>query len=121
PTAALMQPPSQSAVSPPLANQPVESVLTDYGRSFPGEHKSISRSNTRQGINTSASSTGATQGQGQTLARPVSREGHPGIGAHGQSGGSRSTSPAPQPGPGLDRRNSKISPAPSASTHSINR
>jgi hypothetical protein len=119
PTAALMQPPPQNAVSPPLANQPVESVLSDYGRSFPGEGKSISRSNTRHSISMGTTSTSSNQGHGQNLTRPVSREGHPGIGAHG--GQSRSTSPAPQPGPGLDRRNSRISPAPSASNHSINR
>lgn len=114
PTAALMQPP-QHSVSPPLANQPVESVISDYGRSFPGEGKSISRSNSRESGNINAN-------QGQSLARPVSREGHPGVGAHGRNGGqSRSTSPAPQAGPGPNRRNSQIAAAPSASNNTINR
>ena len=121
PTAALMQPPPQSAIPPPLANQPVESVITDYARSFPGEGKSISRPNTRNSINLGTTNSGANQNPGQSLARPVSREGHPGIGAHGNGGQSRGASPAPQPGPGLDRRNSRISPAPSASGHAISK
>ena len=120
PTAALMQPPQQNAVSPPSANQGVESVVSDYRRSFPGESKSISRSNSGQGAATGAAAMNANQSQSQSIARPVSREGHPGIGAHGQNGNqSESTTPAPQSGP--NRRNSRISPAPAASGHGINR
>lgn len=120
PTAALMQPP-QNVASPPSGNQPVESVLSDYGRSLPGENKSISRSNSQQGAAMGMATVNANQGQAQNLARPVSRDGHPGIGAYGQHNGNQaiSTSPAPQPGP--NRRNSQISPAPSASGHVINR
>jgi hypothetical protein len=113
PTAALMQPPTQTTVPPPLANQPVEAVVADYNRSFPGEPKSISRSNSQQG---GAPNLAANQNQGQNLSRPPGQEGHPGIGAYGQNGGrSRSTSPAPQAGPGPNRRHSQISPATSLS------
>jgi hypothetical protein len=119
PTAAFMVPPQQSIVSPPLGDQPVDSVLTDYQQSFPGEGKSISRSNSRRNSFTSAPNPNANQSQGQNLARPVSREGHVGIGAHGNQ--SRSTSPAPQQGSVAVHKNNHISPTSSTSGQTFNK
>ncbi|KZT22466.1 hypothetical protein NEOLEDRAFT_1119526 [Neolentinus lepideus HHB14362 ss-1] len=112
PTAAFMspnRPPSTVGDS----NLPVEDVLKGYQQSFPGERKSLSRQNSRR-----SSVSGMSQNdQGQRIGRPVSREGHAGIGAHGRSPSpglpiSRSASPslmnvAP---PVNDSRNSLTSP-----------
>lgn len=119
PTAPFMMPPQQSTVSPFLGDQPVDSVLADYQQSFPGEGKSISRSNSRRSSFTGAPSTSTNQSQGQNLARPVSREGHVGIGAHGNQ--SRSTSPAPQQGPATIQKSSHLSPMGSASAQPFNK
>lgn len=93
PTAAFMnpnRPPSTVGDS----GLPVEDVLRDYQQSFPGERKSLSRQNSRR----SSVSQNMTD-QGQRIGRPVSREVHAGIGAHGRSPSpglpiSRSASPA---------------------------
>jgi hypothetical protein len=108
PTASFMVPPSQRPVSPVMKEVPVEDVVADYNRPLPGERrKSISRPNSRnsphapgQGAGPSSSipshdhghsrSHSHSQSQGGNLERPLSRTGHPGIGAHG---GSRSNSP----------------------------
>lgn len=115
PTAAFMQPNS----APPSASESVQDVVSDYQQSFPGEHKSISRSNSRnRGGSISASSGGnhvpQEQAHNQHLPRPASQLGHAGIGAHG---GSRSNSPqptisrGPSPQPGqLVNKNSFIQP-----------
>ena len=106
PTASFMAPPKQSE-----SDQPVNAALADYQLSLPGERKP-SRSDSRRNSFTGppAPTHSQNQSQGHNLARPVSREGHVGIGAHG--GRSRSTSPAPQQqGPSTNRRNSFISGA----------
>lgn len=118
PTAAFMVP--KSSVSP-SGSEVVQEVLTDYHQSLPGERKSISRSNSRRasynGQPTSQSPPNAnhshSMSQGQSLARPPSTVGHPGIGAHG----SRSNSPQPPPSRGHspappNGRNSFIAPPP---------
>ncbi|TFK50867.1 hypothetical protein OE88DRAFT_1680736 [Heliocybe sulcata] len=113
PTAAFMSP-SRPPSTIGDSNLPVEDVLKDYQQSFPGERKSLSRQNSRR-----SSVSGLSQNdQGQRIGRPVSREGHAGIGAHGRSPSpglpiSRSASPslmnvAPQVN---DSRNSLTSPA----------
>lgn len=103
PTATFMAPPKQ-----PESDQPVTGAVTDYQQSLPGERKSSSRRNSFAGP--PAHTHSHNQSQGQNLARPVSREGHVGIGAHGA--GSRSTSPAPQrQSSSTNRRNSFISGA----------
>ncbi|OCH92060.1 hypothetical protein OBBRIDRAFT_824978 [Obba rivulosa] len=109
PTAAFMIPPSQT--SGPSGGLPVQEVLADYQQSLPGERKSISRSNSRRG---SIASTAAISPSSQ-LQRPVSAEGHAGIGAQGRSTSpqpfasvSRSTSPnAPPP---VHRNSQRIPP-----------
>ncbi|KAF8885969.1 hypothetical protein BD779DRAFT_1646363 [Infundibulicybe gibba] len=120
PTAAFMVP---KPSIPPPSSEIIEGVLTDYHQSLPGERKSISRSNSHRAsysgqLTQSPASMGpthtpnASQGQGQTLARPPSQVGHPGIGAHG----SRSNSPqpvsrGPSPAP-PNARNNYIAPPP---------
>ena len=85
PTAALMQPPTNTGSS---AGVNLGAVLADYHQSLPGEGKSHSRTNSRQ----------SEFGSGQLLDRPASREGFAGIGSQGRSpspsfNGSRNTSP----------------------------
>lgn len=102
PTANFMQPPAQAPA--PV----VDAVIDSYHQSFPGERRSRSNSR-RASFNAQhpvvAPSLGQEQSQGNLLERPVSRDGHPGIGANGRSRSpsinhpaSRSTSPVP-PGP----------------------
>ena len=100
PTAALMRPPTSSGTS---AGVNVDTVLADYQQSLPGEGKSHSRTNSRQG----------EFGSNQLLERPVSREGFAGIGSQGRSpspsfNGSRNASPVP-PHQGSISRPSPIS------------
>ncbi|KAL6305138.1 hypothetical protein BKA93DRAFT_780069 [Sparassis latifolia] len=83
PTASFIAPPSQNNAGP-SANMPVQEVLANYGQSFPGERKSVSRPTSRAG-----SIAGSIQNQ-HPHERPLSVEGHAGIGAQG-----RSTSPQP--------------------------
>ena len=93
PTASFMIPPGNRAPSPVL----VEEVVSTYQQHFPGERKSlsISRQNSvssgREGAQNAITPSGSA-----AMPRPVSREGHVGIGAHG---GSRSPSPQPVPRP----------------------
>jgi len=98
PTASFMQPPAQAPV--PV----MDSAIDSYHQSFPGEHRS--RPNSRR-ASFNAPQPGVTPSQvlGNLLERPVSRDGHAGIGANGRSRSpsinhpaSRSTSPIP-PGP----------------------
>jgi hypothetical protein len=80
PTANFMQPPSQAPA--PV----VDSVIDSYHQSFPGEHRS--RSNSRRGSFNAPQPVAAQQpqaGQGNHLERPLSREGHAGVGANGRS------------------------------------
>ncbi|KAI0253720.1 hypothetical protein BJV78DRAFT_1372182 [Lactifluus subvellereus] len=90
PTANFMQPPSQGPAAV------VDTVIDSYHQSFPGERRS--RPNSRR------TSFNAPQPQPHHPKRPVSREGHAGIGANGRSRSpslnhtSPSLSPAP-PGP----------------------
>ncbi|KAI0941569.1 hypothetical protein AcW1_003429 [Taiwanofungus camphoratus] len=100
PYPAHMLPPSQSNAGPG-ANLPVQEVLADYGQSFPGERKSISRPNSRAGSTVGVPAPSPSQSQ---MQRPVSVGGHAGIGAQGRSTSpqpfvplSRSASPAAQP------------------------
>ncbi|TFK22565.1 hypothetical protein FA15DRAFT_671358 [Coprinopsis marcescibilis] len=100
PTAAFMMPKSAA----PPGTEVIHDVLADYQQSLPGERKSISRNNSRNGrpvqghasTPSQASITVPNQNSnlalGQTLQRPSS-VGHAGIGAHGA--GSRSNSPQP--------------------------
>jgi hypothetical protein len=124
PTASFMQEPPKTSSQTEAAE-----IVTKYQQSFPGERKSISRSDSRQGNQGAvplgqgpASNHSHNLSQGQNLARPVSREGHPGIGAHGRSSPqplSRSASPAagnnvvpPQrgPAPGIGYNQRAVSP-----------
>lgn len=89
PTAALMRPPPSNG---PSSGINVDTVLSDYQQSLPGEPKSYSRSASRQ----------SQIGSGQMLDRPVSREGFAGIGSQGRSpspsfngNGQRNASPIP--------------------------
>ncbi|KAI9441792.1 hypothetical protein H4582DRAFT_1875208 [Lactarius indigo] len=98
PTATFMQPPSQ--VPAPV----VDAVIDSYHQSFPGERRSRSNSR-RASFNAPQLAPAPSQGHGSHLDRPVSRDGHAGIGANGRSRSpslshpaSRSVSPAP-PGP----------------------
>ena len=81
PTANFMQPPSQAPAA-------VDAVIDSYHQSFPGERRS--RPNSRRG-SFNAPQPAATPSQlqahvqGDLLERPVSREGHAGIGANGRS------------------------------------
>ncbi|KZV84348.1 hypothetical protein EXIGLDRAFT_727278 [Exidia glandulosa HHB12029] len=81
PTAKFMQPPQMRA-SP----VPVEEVVGTYSQAFPGEHAQRRLSRQNSVSRTSVAETEAPRG------RPVSREGHAGIGANGRAG---SISPAP--------------------------
>ena len=102
PTATFMQPPSQTPA--PV----VDAVIDSYHQSFPGERRSRSNSRRASFNNAPPQLTAApSHGHGSHLDRPVSREGHAGIGANGRSRSpslnrhgpaSRSVSPAP-PGP----------------------
>ena len=108
PTAAFMQPPAQAPA--PI----VDAVIDTYHQSFPGEHRSRSNSR-RASFNAPQLAAAPSHGpHGNHLERPVSREGHTGIGANGRSRSpslshppSRSVSPAP-PGP---PRSGSVNPA----------
>ena len=94
PTAAFMVPNSAQ----PSGSGVIHEVVSDYQQSLPGEHKSISRSNSRNHRGSVSASSAAShappeqQFHGQHLSRPASIVGHAGVGAHG---GSRSNSPQP--------------------------
>ncbi|TBU44386.1 hypothetical protein BD309DRAFT_1027146 [Dichomitus squalens] len=101
-----MRPPSTQGPPSSTSGISVQSVLQDYQQSFPGERKSISRSNSR--------SNSISIPQGSSIReRPLSSEsGQAGIGAQGRSTSpqpfaplSRSASPAMQ-GPPVSNRNS---------------
>ncbi|CAL1711595.1 unnamed protein product [Somion occarium] len=117
------RPTSPRAPTPVMMNAPasqpavdVQNVLTNYHQSLPGERKSISRPGSR---------TSFVGQPGQPQNRPLSIEGHAGIGAQGRSTSpqpfaspSRGASPAvqqqpqqPQAGP-ANRRNSYRAPPP---------
>ncbi|KAI0291291.1 hypothetical protein BC826DRAFT_1023384 [Russula brevipes] len=102
PNANFMQPPPQAPA--PV----VDAVIDSYHQSFPGERRSQSNSR-RASFNAPQPQPqpqpAPAQSQGNHLERPLSREGHTGIGANGRSRSpslnhpaSRSTSPVP-PGP----------------------
>ena len=101
PTATFMQPPQQAPA--PV----VDAVINSYHQSFPDERRSRSNSR-RASFNNNAPQPQTQQQQtqhGSHLERPVSREGHAGIGANGRSRSpslshppSRSVSPAPPRG-----------------------
>ena len=105
PTATFMQPPQQAPA--PV----VDAVINSYHQSFPDERRSRSNSR-RASFNNNNNAPQPQQQQQQQLAtsghhleRPVSREGHAGIGANGRSRSpslshppSRSVSPAPPRG-----------------------
>lgn len=101
PTANFMQPPAQAPA--PV----VDAVLDSYHQSFPGEHRSRPNSR-RTSFNAPQPAAPPPQGLAQAgyhLERPVSGDGHVGVGANGRSRSpslnhpaSPSTSPAP-PGP----------------------
>ncbi|EMD32962.1 hypothetical protein CERSUDRAFT_118390 [Gelatoporia subvermispora B] len=115
PTAAFMRPPTQTAG--PSGGVPVQEVLADYQQSLPGERKSISRSNSRRGSIASAAAVSPT---GQ-LQRPVSAEGHAGIGAQGRSTSpqpfsSASRSASPNAAPSVHRNSQRI-PPPAMQSH----
>ncbi|KAI0061922.1 hypothetical protein BV25DRAFT_1856814 [Artomyces pyxidatus] len=79
PTAGFMKPPAQQPA--PV----VDSVIRTYQQSFPGEvEQRRSRSNSRNDSYHQPSGQGSAN-QGNNLGRPVSREGHAGIGANGRS------------------------------------
>jgi hypothetical protein len=116
PTASFMQPPAQ-ATSP----IPVENVLSNYEQSLPGERKSVSRPISQQGNYLGHSPHPSQSSNVDRTGRPVSREGHVGIGANGRSVSpqpfqsmpiSRSASPAlaQQSPSGPPNRNSYIQP-----------
>lgn len=87
-----MLPPEQKASSP----LPVESVLSTYQQALPGERRaSISRSTSPAMAPTHihSQSLGQNINRGNSIDRPLSREGFAGIGANG-----RSPSPGPSPG-----------------------
>ena len=98
PTANFMQAPSQAPA--PV----VDAVIEAYHQGFPGERRSRSNSR-RASFNAPQPASAPSQSQGSHLERPLSIEGHAGIGANGRSRSpsinhppSRSVSPAP-PGP----------------------
>lgn len=85
PTAVLAMPPP----TVPQPDQAIQNVLTDYGQSFPGERKSVSRPGSRAG---SFSGPNPIQQQGPQSGqgRPMSSGSMAGVGARGRS-------PSPQP------------------------
>jgi len=100
PTANFMQPPA------PAPAPVVDAVIDSYHQSFPGERRSRSNSRRASFNDQQPAVAPPPQGQGHPqgnlLERPVSRDGHPGIGANGRSRSpsinhpaSRSTSPVP--------------------------
>ncbi|TFY66102.1 hypothetical protein EVG20_g4981, partial [Dentipellis fragilis] len=114
PTANFMKPPAPAPAAPA-----VESALVDYHQRLPGEQRGRSRSNSRASWNGQPPpgqqrTPSRNDGHGQNLERPVSREGHAGIGANGRSPspglrmgpGSRSVSPAVGAPAPPDRRES---------------
>ena len=106
PTAAFMLPKSLQ----PTAAESVKGVATDYQQSLPGEHKSLSRNNTRSRPGSIDVSAGITH---QNLIQPPNQTGRAGVGAHGSRSNSPqpmySRAPSPQPGQ-LVNRNSYIQP-----------
>ncbi|KLO09702.1 hypothetical protein SCHPADRAFT_922307 [Schizopora paradoxa] len=80
PAAVFMQPNNQKPADNTLPV--VDNVLASYSQSFPGERRSLSRSN--------SPAAGLTENRNSIVDRPKSREGHAGIGAHGRT-------PSPQP------------------------
>ncbi|TDL16909.1 hypothetical protein BD410DRAFT_754900 [Rickenella mellea] len=80
PSPVFMQPPSGQHSGTSL---PVEEVLASYEATFPGERKSLSRSNSRASTGPGAGA--HAQNAGSSIDRPKSREGHAGIGAQGRS------------------------------------
>lgn len=85
PTAILAMPP----LSAQLQDQTVQSVLADYGQSFPGERKSVSRPGSRAGSISGPQAIQPPQTQ-MTQPRHVASESMAGVGAQGRS-------PSPQP------------------------
>ncbi|EGO00577.1 hypothetical protein SERLA73DRAFT_71588 [Serpula lacrymans var. lacrymans S7.3] len=93
PPTAVMSAPPQQILPPTATNLPVESVVNNYQRPFPGEARS--RSNSYRASITGPPPTAAPT-QEQNGVRPTSRQGYAGIGAQPVS---RSVSPANQPAP----------------------
>jgi hypothetical protein len=89
PTANFMQPPPSQAPAPV-----VDAVIDSYHQSFPGERRS--RSNSRRASFNAPQPTAAPlqASQGNHLERPLSREGHVGIGANGRSRSPSISNPA---------------------------
>lgn len=90
PVAAHMIPPQQKPSSP----LPIESTLSNYAQALPGERRaSMSRSTSPAYIPSHShnQSLGQNIARGNSIDRPLSREGFAGIGANGRS---------PSPGPG---------------------
>jgi len=106
PTASFMRPPQGSSLD-------VEAVVADYQQSLPGEHKTVSRSNSRQRSHSDAHTPithGHNPSRSQSMATTAPRDGHTGIGAYGRSSPhpiSRSASPA------AGNRNNLVSQPPS--------
>lgn len=69
--------PPPPSLPPSSSNLPVEQVLDNYGRPFPGEQRPRSRTNSYVGPPPSVTN---NQSQNQNGVRPTSRGGYPGIG-----------------------------------------
>ncbi|KAG1740843.1 uncharacterized protein EDB91DRAFT_341376 [Suillus paluster] len=76
PKPVLAAPPPPS-LPPPSSNLPVEQVLNNYGRTFPGEQRSRSRANSYVGPPPLVNN---NQTQDPNGVRPTSRGGYPGVG-----------------------------------------
>ncbi|KAH0828972.1 hypothetical protein J3R83DRAFT_2404 [Lanmaoa asiatica] len=106
PKAALVAPPPLS-VPPSTSNIPVEQVVREYPRPFPGEPRS------RAGSFVGPSPPVVNQNQDQGAPRPTSRAGYPGVGT--QSLVPRPPSPARGPSPTVVQPFNRGPPAPSVS------
>jgi hypothetical protein len=107
PTAAFMVP----KAAQPTGAEGIKEVITDYQQSLPGEHRSLSRNNSRNRQGSVGASTGPSPQQ--NFIQPPNQVGHAGVGAHGSRSSSpqpsHSRAPSPQPGQ-LVNRNSFIRP-----------
>lgn len=88
PKPVLAAPPPPS-IPPPSSNLPVEQVVNNYGRTFPGEQRSRSRANSFVGPPPPVNS---HQTQDPNGVRPTSRGGYPGV-------GTQNLGPQPPAGP----------------------
>jgi len=97
----------------PTVAESVKEVVNDYQQSLPGEHKSLSRNNSRNRQGSIGAPTGPPPPPQHHLGQPPSQIGHAGVGAHGSRSNSpqptHSRAPSPQPGQ-IIHRNSFIQP-----------